>query len=495
MARDFKISFIGAGSFRFSIGLFRNIIAAKEFFPFEACLHDIDATSLDIMTRILNKMVEKSSSSVKVTSTLDRRECLTNADFVYKSISVGIQESEWIDIHLPHKLGIPQNTGDTCGPGGLFRGLRCVPPVQAIARDMKELCPKAVLLNYTNPQATIVMGARRISPDLQYVGLCHELFGGMGTIKAALNHLGIAVNDWHDLDIRYGGVNHFTWLTSVKDKNGDKDLYPLLREHKKDLAGVGGRAFNWYLFDKHDYFPIPGSRHVAEFMPEYYNFFNHEAHSKPPFKFPLLRDVYLLGKGRKAAYWGFRRMAGVLGKHIVPGATKRGEKALDMTLDWRDNNPAHHVVNIPNKGFIPNLPEGAIVEVPGFFKDGKMVGVSMGPLPGPIADLVRPHAEQQSLTVDAAEGNDPDLVIKAMLHDPMNKFIEDEDRIVDLTWHMLYHEQQWLPTAWKEWMPSKDDLAKRKYHVDEKEIKNRKVARQNKYPVNESLRSKAIFYP
>ncbi|NMC08175.1 MAG: alpha-glucosidase/alpha-galactosidase, partial [Candidatus Lokiarchaeota archaeon] len=166
MGNKFKIAYIGAGSFRFSIGLFKNIVAANELFPMEVVLHDVDAKSLDIMTRILNHMVKKSGANVTVTSTLNRREALENADFLYKSISVGIQKAEWVDIHVPYKFGIPQNTGDTCGPGGIFRGLRCVPQVAAIARDMKELCPKAVLLNYTNPQATIVMGARRVDPDL-----------------------------------------------------------------------------------------------------------------------------------------------------------------------------------------------------------------------------------------------------------------------------------------------------------------------------------------
>ncbi|MEX2684277.1 MAG: alpha-glucosidase/alpha-galactosidase, partial [Candidatus Sigynarchaeota archaeon] len=107
----FKIAYIGAGSFRFSIGLFKNIIAATELFPFEVALVDIDAKSLDIMTRILKHMVKKADAKVTVTSTMNRREALENADFLYKSISVGIQKAEWFDIHVPYKFGIPQNTG------------------------------------------------------------------------------------------------------------------------------------------------------------------------------------------------------------------------------------------------------------------------------------------------------------------------------------------------------------------------------------------------
>jgi alpha-galactosidase len=490
-----KVTFIGAGSFRFSLGLFRNFVAAKELFPYEVCLHDIDATSLGIMTKILTKMVRKADANITVTSTTNRHDALENADFLYKSISVGIQKAEWFDIHLPMKFGIPQNTGDTCGPGGLFRSLRCVPVVRDIAQDMKDLCSKdAVLLNYTNPQATIVMGARRVNPDLQYVGLCHELFSGMDSVKKALELVGKPVGRWQDLDIRYGGVNHFAWLTSVEFKDGE-DLYPLLRENVDKFIAAGDRVFNWYLMKKYGSFPYPGSRHVAEFMPEYYNYFNHAAHSKAPFKFPWLRDVYLLDKARKAAYWGFRRMAGPMGGLLVPKPTMHGEKAIDMTLDWLRNEPTHHVVNLPNRGYIPNLPEDAIVEIPGFFSDGKMVGVDVGPLPDEIADLVRPHAEQQFLTVDAALASDPQKIVDAMLHDPMNKLVDDDERIEDLTWNMLHYEQEWLPASWKEFIPSLDDLKKRKHFVEPKEIKRRSVARVVKYPVADAVKKKAIINP
>ncbi|NMC03957.1 MAG: hypothetical protein GYA24_02035, partial [Candidatus Lokiarchaeota archaeon] len=319
---------------------------------------------------------------------------------------------------------------------------------------------------------------------------CHELFGGAGSVRKAATQLGKSIESWTDMDIEYGGVNHFAWFTSIKYK--DTDLYPLLRDNVDKFIASGDRSFNWFLMKKHGWFPYPGSRHVAEFMPAYYNVFNKDLHSKPPFKFPALRDVYWLDKARRGMYWVFRRMAGPLGPLLVPSATKRGEKALDMTIDWKNNDPRHHVVNLPNKGYIPNLPENAIVEIPGYFKDGKMAGVKVGSLPGDIADLVRPHAEQQFLTVDAALGNKPELIVKAMLHDPMNKFIEDDDAIEDLTYSMLFHEQAWLPPEWKEWIPTAEDLAKRKRHVEWNDIKTVSRARQVKYPVDPRIEAKAF---
>ncbi|HME55241.1 MAG TPA: hypothetical protein VKM55_23740 [Candidatus Lokiarchaeia archaeon] len=485
MTNGIKIAYIGAGSFRFSTGLFRNICAAKELFPMEICLVDIDPASLALMTNILNKMVKKARANVKVTSTTNQRDALENADFVYKSISVGMQESEWIDIHMPQKYGIPQNTGDTCGPGGLFRGLRCVQPVYSIAKNMKELCPKAILLNYTNPQSTIVMAARRVDPELQFIGLCHGLFSGMKVVQGALNEKGFSIKDWHDLDFSYGGVNHFIWLTKLLASG--QDVYPLLRENWKSFMNLRGFSFDFYLLGKYGYLPLLEGRHVAEFMPEYYNYFNHESR---PFGITRLRDVNRVHLERTSMYFIFRQWARW---SPVPGPTKRGEKAIDMTLDCLNNDPVQHVVNLPNKNFIPNLPEGAIVEIPGYFKDGKMEGIEVGSLPDAIADLVRPHAEQQFLTVDAGLGNDPDLVIKAMLHDPMCKFIEDDDRIEDLTWNMLYHEQKWLPPEWKEWIPKREELMTRKHWVDEKELKGKGNARVCKYPINDHVKKKAYL--
>ncbi len=165
MADRFKIAYLGAGSFRFSTGLFLDVCQKREYSndlsPMEIGLCDIDENSLRIMKKMFKNIVNKAKRingvDILITTSTNRENVLENADVVFKSISVGIQEAEWYDIHLPYKLGIPQNTGDTVGPGGLFRGLRTNPVVAEIAQDMKRLsAKKSMLLNYTNPQSTIV---------------------------------------------------------------------------------------------------------------------------------------------------------------------------------------------------------------------------------------------------------------------------------------------------------------------------------------------------
>ncbi|WXG44339.1 MAG: hypothetical protein WED04_09945 [Promethearchaeati archaeon SRVP18_Atabeyarchaeia-1] len=506
MADRFKLAYIGAGSFRFSLGFFRNIVNATELLPMEVALCDIDAYSLSLMTRILRRMVQKAArrkryreSNVLVSSSTDRTTALENADFVYKSISVGLQAAEWYDLYLPLKFGIPQNTGDTVGPGGLFRGLRSAPVCAAIAKDMKRLCPKAPLLNYTNPVSSCTLAARTVAPDVQFIGLCHELFNGMKVLRRFYNKRARKhIKHWRDIRVEYAGLNHFGWLTGIEYE--EEDLYPVLREnaHQLVLDRFRGRdaanGFNFYLLEKTGCFPYPGARHVVEFLPDYYNAFNHEKQNQCPYwSFPEERSVWRVHAERRLVYSAFHLWA--KGLIPVPGPRKEGEWAMEMTMDWRRDQPTEYVVNIPNNGTVPELPDNCIVEVPGSFEDGRMRAVRKIHVPKKVAGYLVPHCEQQPLTVKAALGNDPDLVVKAMLHDPMSGWIEDEEKIKYLTNLMLFYEQKWLPEEWREWIPKKEELKASKYWVAPAELSTKGNAfLVKKFLPREDLVSKAFFW-
>lgn len=515
MTERFKLAYIGAGSFRFSIGFFRNIVNAKELLPMEVALCDVDERSLGIMHKILARMVEKASrkkrygsGDIVVTKSTDRREALENASFVYKSISVGMQEAEWYDIYLPLKFGIPQNTGDTLGPGGLLRSFRTDHVAAGIASDMAELCPKAPLLNYTNPQGSITMAARTAAPGVQYVGLCHELFGGGAVLWAFLAGKGRFVRPFKTLlnHMEYAGINHFAWFTRFEVKG--KDYYPALRDKAKALGKSTrfltlrwlGHGFNFHLLNRYGWFPYPGSRYVAEFMTDYYNYFNYETQS-PFWRFPVVRDVGALDRDRRSRYATFERMAS--GEAGVPGPRAIGERAMEMTLDWRENHPANrpHVVNLPNvhPGYpkiVPELPDDCVVEIPGYFKDGTILPVKTIHLPGEVAALVRPHAEQQRYTVNAALGNDPGLCVDAMRHDPMANWIEDDDKLEYLTRLMLFYEKRWLPAEWAEWIPAEEELKRSKWWVSPADLAEEGGAyKKVMFPPDERLKAKAFFWP
>jgi alpha-galactosidase len=248
------------------------------------------------------------------------------------------------------------------------------------------------------------------------------------------------------------------------------------------------------LLEKTGYFPYPGPRHVAEFLPYYYNAFNHEKKNQCRYwNFPSIRDVSWINMERHLAYAFFRLMA--LGAFPVPGPRKEGEWAMEMTLDWRRDSPTEYVVNIPNNGTVAGLPDNCIIEVPGYFKSGQILPLKTVNLPKKLIEYLRPHCEQQSLTVKAALASDPDLVVKAMLHDPMNKWIEDDDRIEYLTKLMLCYEQDWLPKAWKSWIPRREELKKSKYWISPIELSMSGIAFVGKkFLPREELRKKAFFW-
>ena len=205
----YKIVYIGAGSYRFAIPCTMNIFDfAKDFNPIELWLVDIDVYSLLLIRDVVWNMVKLHKKEVIIHSTADRKIALPNADYVLISISVGIQKSEWFDIHIPLKFGIPQNTGDTVGPGGIFRGLRTIPIIKEILKDIKELCPNAFVINYTNPQSTTMLSIYQIAPRLQSVGLCHELFYlESKKFGKVLKYCKINTASEKKFKILYGGIN------------------------------------------------------------------------------------------------------------------------------------------------------------------------------------------------------------------------------------------------------------------------------------------------
>ena len=489
--KKYKIVFIGAGSFRFTIPCFFNILDfAISFHPVELWLVDIDKSSLAIMSTVIKQMIRYNKQDIEVFSTTNRKKALPEADYVLISISVGQQRTEWIDIHVPQKFGIPQNTGDTVGPGGIFRGLRTIPFMVDFLKDINEFCPNAFVLNYTNPQGTLMLSAFQAAPAVQMGGLCHEIFYlRRKKFGRFLRSCGIVPSDIKEFTLSYGGLNHFAWITKLEYDG--KDLYPQMREKAESAYNSRkyGRPFNYYLLKKYGYFCYVEDRHVAEFMPQYYNFFNYK---QEPFgiKFRNVKGVnrqrttvlsLLKWINKRRNHWIIKLMARPM---------EGGERALLMAKDKENNFHRQHVTNVLNNGIIPSLPVNCVVEVPCYFKSGKIFASKVGSLPNNINSIVKIHAENQQLVVDAALSGDPKDVLKAMLADPMCQFIQDEDKIEAMMWNMLYYQRKWLP-KFSDFIPHINDLKNSKYFIDIKELKTKDLARMEKYSANPNLREKA----
>ncbi len=493
----YKIVYIGAGSFRFSIPCTMNILDfAKDFNPIELWLVDIDFYSLSLIKEVVWRMVQLHKKEVEIHSTVDRRIALPNADYVLISISVGKQQTELIDIHIPLKFGIPQNTGDTCGPGGIFRGIRTISVMVEIIKDIEELCPNALVLNYTNPQSTTMLSIYQAAPNVQSVGLCHELFYlESKKFGKVLKYCKINTSTKKKFQILYGGLNHFSWIT--KFEYGGEDLYPKLREAADYMykSGKFGRPFNFYLLKKTGYLTYVEDRHVAEFLPEFYNYFNHW---DKPFKITDLRSVYRVNSERMFMYLLIKalkrkRFSWIIKLFLRP--TEGIEKALLMAKDKERDIPRHHVCNVLNNGpnSIPSLPNNCVIEIPCYFKNEVIHKVNIGNLPNLIEQWVIPHAKNQQLVVDAALSGNPGDLIKALLADPMCGFIEDEEKIEALMMNMLYYQKDWLPN-FSESILNYSELKKMKYYIEKSELYKRKDARKEKYHPDTSLKVKSWPY-
>jgi len=490
--RKYKIVYIGAGSFRFTIPCAMNILDfAKTFHPVELWLVDINSSALKMMDEAIRQMIYMHNMDINLHLTTDRTKALPNADIVLISISIGMQKSEWFDIHIPLKFGIPQNTGDTVGPGGIFRGVRTIPVIVEFMKDIAKLCPHATVLNYTNPQGFLMLAAFQTAPNIQAVGLCHELFY-VNTKKFGrfLNLCGVENSKKGKFTFKYGGLNHFSWVTEIT-YNG-QDLYPKMRE-KADYAYTSekyGRPYNYYLLKKYGYFCYVEDRHVAEFIPHYYNFFNYK---KSPFGIVKLRNVHTIAKQRRLVYGLIKWL-----KHnrnrwavkLIARPMEGGEKALLMMKDKYNNVSKHHVCNVLNKGIIPNLPDNCAIEVPCYFENDELKVTNIGQLPKNIAELVMPHAKIQQLVVDAANSGEPDDLLKALLADPMCQFIEDDEKIEAMMWNMLYYEKKWFPN-FSESIPNYNEIKKLKYHIKKKELYSYHKARMEKYCPDSHLKAKS----
>ncbi|MBT7889646.1 MAG: alpha-glucosidase/alpha-galactosidase, partial [Deltaproteobacteria bacterium] len=219
-----KIAMIGAGSVIFCKTLVNDILATDALNDSEICLMSATRPKLERMENFVKRMITDNGMPATVWSTLDRKEALKDAKYVIIMIQVGGVDAFKHDYEIPMKYGVDQCIGDSLGPGGIFRGLRTVPVLADIVRDMETLCPDAVLLNYANPMAACCYALGKIS-NVLYIGLCH---GVQTTLDLISSYVDVPKEE---IDYLCAGINHMAWFLSIKDKRDGRDLNRILREN------------------------------------------------------------------------------------------------------------------------------------------------------------------------------------------------------------------------------------------------------------------------
>ena len=429
-----KIVLIGAGSLAFTPNLLSEMVLNEELKGSTLGLVDIDAEKLGVMTKLAKRMFQERRADVEVQSSINRRDVLMDADFVIVTIAVGGSSTQDLDASIPLKHGIYQSVADTVGPGGFSRALRHIPPLVGIARDMEDLCPKAVLFNESNPMTCLCIAVRRAT-KINIIGLCN---GIVSTKTFLANFLGAKPEE---AEVVATGINHLTWILDFRVRG--EDAYPLLKERwaqsRAEIGATGkfrGQPFRYpisfKLFEIYGAFPSPGDRHIAEFYPY---FLTEEAEGGKKYGLQLYPEGTIYEASWREKAW--QRIM----KWTEPGASldelferrAPGERSLVMNIITalaRKENKIFEAVNIPNEGFVTNLPRGAVVEVPAVIGPSGTRGIHVSKLPEGVAATIQHRLIQQELTVEAALTGDRNLALQALLADPMVRSIEVAEKLL-----------------------------------------------------------------
>jgi alpha-galactosidase len=449
MANPPKIVCIGAGSAIFGLSNLATIVASKRLNGSELVLVDIDEAGLHTMTTLAQMMNEAWDSEMKISSTTDRAQALPGADFVTVSVQVGQRETMWeLDWKIPLKHGVRQPYAENSGPGAFAHTARNAPLILAIAQDMERYCPDAWFLNFTNPLIRLTWVVQRYT-KIKVIGLCHQLYWAYAMAAAVLpDRWGIQIpNRFHvhtnydneanlipviqagyaNLDIKAAGLNHFSWVFDIRDRHNGEDLYPLLRERWFNQYRKDFEPLTRELFEIFGLMPTAGDAHVCEYLP-----WTHDPITKPWEKYGLELQSWE-GNHRRRSDRKARAEAIVAGKipvDTLKDAISEGVPEIIEAITFNDNF-YHHQLNVLNNGLIPNLPDDAIVEVPGMISSSGIQGLGVPPLPEGIAELCRRELTLSSLVVDAVVHGDRGLALQALLLDPMMGDIDRARAILD----------------------------------------------------------------
>jgi alpha-galactosidase len=429
-----KIAMIGAGSAVFCKTLLSDMMATPALAGAEYALMNRTEPKLRRMEAFAKRMLEDNRVDARVTATLDRREAIEGADFVVVMIQVGGVDAFRIDYEVPARYGVDQCIGDSLGPGGVFRGLRTVPVLAGIAKDMEEAgAPHAVMLQYANPMAANCLALGKLT-DVSFVGLCH---GVQTTLDLIAGYCEVPKDE---ITWTCGGVNHMDWFLRLEHRG--RDLYPVLREVFERPEYYKNEKVRGEVFRHFGYFMTESTGHLSEYVPWFRK--NRRA-------LDLYCDEPAFG-GESGAY--YRYCAALAEKY-------RGRDPLEFDstrIESRSVEYCSYIVeavvtgrpfrlmgNVRNDGYIDNLPRGCCVEVPTFADDAGLHPTRVGALPSQLAALCSTNVNVQVLAAEAGIEGDTEKIVHAVALDPLAGAVCTLKEVRDMCSEMLEAERQWLP--------------------------------------------------
>jgi alpha-galactosidase len=434
-----KIAFIGGGSHGFTTTLVRDLLTFPLLEGAEIALMDIDSERLKYAEKSCNKLVQMGNYPAKVTATLNRREALKGADAVLVTILNGSTDVWQHDILIPKKYGIDINVGDTRGPSGIFRALRTIPVMLDICKDIEELCPNAIMLNYTNPMAMLCHAMQR-ETSVKVTGLCHSV---QGTAEMLAKWINVP---YEEMNYTCAGINHMAWYTKLEHKG--INLYPRLREAVENNKEIyNEEQVRNEMFLAMDYYITESSGHNSE-----YNWWFRKRED-------LIKKYCTSGTG-----WNPGEHAYILKEY--QGRIDTWEKdiqewiAKDKPIELeRGQEYAAYIINanlggelfefngnVPNTGLITNLPKDACVEVPILASRKGFEAIHVGALPPQCAVLAGLSSQIENMAVEGCLTGDRRLVYHAIMNDPLTATMLSLREIENMVKEMFEQNKDYLPT-------------------------------------------------
>ena len=409
-----KIVLIGAGSTQFGLGTIGDIFKSKTLEGSTIFLHDINPEALENTKKISEKYKEDLNVKCNILATTNLQEALKNATFCIISIEVGDRFKLWDqDWQIPLDFGLKQIMGENGGPGGLFHSLRIAPEIVKICDEIVKICPDAFVFNYSNPMQRVCHSVTTKYPDLKFTGLCHEIASMERQLPTLMD------TDYSNIEIKAGGLNHFSILIDVKYKDTQKDGYPIIREKFKEYYSTlindhegfvsepgAERGLFFNLYEKYGFLPITTDSHLGEYIQWAHKVVDQEAinHFYNNYKKKCLTFY------ENVSYSSFfDKKNKEMNERIVP--------IIEAIIE--DSNIEEEAVNLPNKNFINQVPENIVVEVPGILNKNGVSGVKLENYPTTFGALLNNQSGVIELTTDAVLKKSKQSAYLALLADPV----------------------------------------------------------------------------
>jgi alpha-galactosidase len=387
-----------------------DLILTPEIGEFEIALFDIDFDRLDESYTMLKKINKKYDGKAKIFKYTNRRDSLRNADYIINAIQVGGYKpcTVW-DFEIPKKYGLKQTIADTIGIGGIMRALRTIPVLDSIAKDIHEVCPNALFINYTNPMS-ILTGYLIDELKINAVGLCHSV---QVCVKGLFETLDM-MNHYEGHQSTIYGINHQSWLLDIKDQNGI-NLYPEVK--KKSLSGKYEEKKKWDLarhemMKRFGYYLTESSEHTSEYTP----YFIKDKYPNQINEFNIPIDEYLKRCETQIKDWDKMKLDLVDSEDVTHEKSNEYAANIIKAIMLDEDLIIHG--NVMNKGLIPNLPEESCVEVPCIVNGRGINPEKVRALPQQCAALNRNMINVHLMTIKAAKTKKREDVYMAAYLDP-----------------------------------------------------------------------------